>query len=314
MSGTIFRLYRVNFVDREQLFDQPVVTDEDVLAVFLAAALDRHDLSRSRTRHRYRWSIRGIVDDKIDEANRPYIYGVFSLETTYRTGPIVRPEGVVYGTSEISPPMAIPVRFFVDLQRHVIAFGDVPSVMQQKTGWQRVFELILSSAAHDRGFTSRVVLEPIAPKQVIEQRISTFERVTRLRLTLRIPNPDLGPTYKKLYDEMRENGIRELTEDMRGERGLEMGPNSIPRMAIDMALSGYRKGNVRIYGRRDGQRDEFTIADDVARIDLRELRSYVEGMEVVSSKASERKLLAAIISRIDETLGRRLESNDHDEG
>src|ERR1039458_6560525 len=314
MSGTIFRLYRINFVDREHLFDKPVVTDADILSVFTAAANQRHDVSRSRKRHGFRWSIRDIVSDKIYEIDRAYISGSFSHETTYRTGPIVQPEGVTYGTSEISPPMAIPVRFFIDLARHIIAFEDVPSIMQQKTGWQNAFQLILSSAAHNSGFTSRVNLEPIAPQQLIEQQISTFESVTRLRLTLRIPNPDLGPTFKKLFDEMKERGIRELTEDMRSERGLAMEPNSIPRMSINMAISGYRKGNVQVYGRRNGRQDKFTIEDDIARIDLRELRSYVEGMEVVSSKASERKLLAAIISRIDETLGRRLESNDHDEG
>jgi hypothetical protein len=314
MSGTVFRLYRLNFVDREQLFDKPLVADSDVVAVVRAAADQRHDVNRRRTRHGYRWSIRDIVSDTIEESNRPYIAGIFSHETTYRTGPIVRPEGVTYGTSEINPPMAAPVRFFIDLARHIIAFEDVASVMQQKTGWQAIFELILSHASHDLGFTSRVDLEPIAPRQVIEQRIGMFERITRIRLTLRIPNPDLGPTFKKLYDEMKESNIRELTEDMRGERGLEMGPNSIPRMAIDMALNGYRKGNVRVYGRRNGGRDEFTIADDVARLDLRDLRNYAEGMEFASGKAAEKRLLRSIIERIDETLGGRLESNGHDEG
>jgi hypothetical protein len=237
---------------------------------------------------------------------------VFSLETLYRTGPIVKPDGMTYGVSEINPPMAVPVHFFLDLKRHLIAFEDVSAVMQQKTGWQKNFELILSSASHAAGYTSRVELEPIAPRQAVEARLASFNRVTRIRLTLRIPNPDLSPTFAKLYEELNKSGIRELTEDMRSERGLSFEPDSIPRMAIDMALNGYRKGDVRIYGIREGRADRFTIADDVARIDLRETRAYVAGMEIATTKSGEKRLLAAILKRIDETLDTKRGANGHE--
>jgi len=167
----------------------------------------------------------------------------------------------------------------------------------------------LNSAAHGLSYTSLVDLEPIAPRQIVEERLRSFDRITRLRLTLRIPNPDLMPEFKKLFDELEESGIRELTEDMRSERGLKMEANSIPRMSIDMAMNGYRKGSVHVYGQRNGKAERFTIADDVARIDLRDLRSYAEGMEAAADKKGEKRLLKAIIERIDETLEGRSESN-----
>jgi hypothetical protein len=204
--------------------------------------------------------------------------------------------------------MASPVRFYVDLTRHIVAIEDIPSIMQQ-TGWQKVFQLILNSAAHALSYTSRVDIEPIAPRQIVEERLRSFDRITRLRLTLRIPNPDLMPEFKKLFDELEESGIRELTEDMRSERGLKMDANSIPRMSIDMAMNGYRKGSVHVYGQRNGRAERFTIADDVARVDLRDLRNYVEGMEAAADKRGEKRLLNAIIGRIDETLIARPESN-----
>lgn len=313
MSVTTFRLYRINFVDRQNLFERPVATDEDVFAVFVTASSDRNDVIRTRTRSGFRWSIRDVSQDSVPIINRPYIAGIFSHETTYKRGPIVVPDGVVYGTSEINPPTASPVRFYVDLTRHIVAFEDVSSIMQQKTGWQKVFQLILNSAAHQIGYTSKVDLEAIAPRQIVEERLRSFDRITRLRLTLRIPNPDLMPEFRKLFDELEEGGIRELTEDMRSERGLKMEANSIPRMSIDMAMNGYRKGSVHVYGQRNGKADRFTIADDVARIDLRELRSYVEGMEIATDKIGEKRLLRAIIERIDETLTGRPESNEHDD-
>jgi hypothetical protein len=309
MSVTIFRLYRINFVDRQNLFEKPVVTNEDVFDVFLAAAHEKYDIIKSRPRSGVRWSIRDVSQDNAALIDRPYVAGIFSHETTYKRGPIVIPEGVVFGTSEINPPMASPVRFYIDLTRHIVAIEDVPSIMQQKTGWQKIFQLILNSAAHGLNYTSRVDIEPIAPRQIVEERLRSFDRITRLRLTLRIPNPDLMPEFKKLFDELEESGIRELTEDMRSERGLKMEANSIPRMSIDMAMNGYRKGSVHVYGQRNGRAERFTIADDVARIDLRDLRSYVEGMETAADKRGEKRLLKAIIERIDETLSGRSESN-----
>ena len=307
MRSAEYLLYRLNFVDREGLFSKPVRTDEEIRLLVRTATTERSDLVQSRPRSGSRWSLRQEQADFLEDLeNRQFISVIFSHEATYKEGPIVTARGISRGVSDISPPTATTVHVVFDLKRHVVAIQDVPAIMQAKRGWKTHLELILNSGAIWNNFTSMVSLDPIAPRQIIEKRLSNFIRVTRLRLTLRIPNPDLGPSFQRLYDEMNRGGIRELTEDMRSARGLDLTEDSLPKASLDMALSGYRKGEVRIYGyKSNNERDKVTIADDVARIEIDGLRDLVSGIQVGSTSAEVKRVVRAIIRRIDEMLPSR---------
>ena len=47
---------------------------------------------------------------------------------------------------------------------------------------------------------------------------------------------------------MDRGGIRDLTQDMRSERGLNMEDKTLPRSTLEMALDGYRNGNIHLRG------------------------------------------------------------------
>ena len=312
MTSTEYLLFRLNFVDRHGLFDQPVRTDNQVINVFETAARERCDVVDSRTRSGSRWSLRQVETDTPDEPDaRPFISAIFSHEATYREGPIVTPAGISRGVSAISPPAATTSHVVVDLRRHIIAVQDVAAIMQTKPGWKNKLELILNAGARWAEYTSRVSLEPIAPKQVVQGRLAEFNRITRVRVTLRIPNPDLGPTFQRLYEEMSRGGVRELTEDMRSERGLDFSTDSLPRASLDMALNGYRKGEIRIYGFREGnEKDKFTIADDVARVEIDGLRDFVSGVRAGTTSPEVKRVVHAIIRKIDGILPSRKIANE----
>jgi hypothetical protein len=181
---------------------------------------------------------------------------------------------------------------------------DVPSIIQVHTGWKNNFQTILASAAWEAGYTSQIRLDPIVPKEVLESQLQTFERMTRLRVTLSIPNPDLGPSFRRLYEEMEQGRVRELTQDMRSEKGLNLDPGTLPREAIDMALKGYRRGKIHLYGVRDDHPDDFTVADDVARIQIGEIRAFTEGYAAGRSNAEVKRFAHAVLQRIDECISR----------
>jgi hypothetical protein len=147
-------------------------------------------------------------------------------------------------------------------------------------------------------------LTPIAPADIVETQIKTFDKITRLRVTLSIPNPDLGPSFQRLYDEMKRGGVRELSQDMRNERGLTVAPDTLPQAALDMGISGYRKGKIRIYGYKDGKKENFTVADDVARIDIEETRDFTEEHTSGPSNSTLKHFAQLIIKNIDEILKR----------
>jgi hypothetical protein len=147
-------------------------------------------------------------------------------------------------------------------------------------------------------------LTPVVPAETVAVRLKSFEKVTRLRVTLSIPNPDLGPSFKRLYDEMKKGGVRELSQDMRSERGLTVEPDTLPQSALDMALTGYRKGKIHLYGYRNGQKEDFTVTDDVARIEIEDAGDQNAASVTVQGSSGVKRFAKAIIEKIDESLRR----------
>lgn len=147
-------------------------------------------------------------------------------------------------------------------------------------------------------------LDPVIPAEVVTNRLKSFDRVTRLRVTLRIPNPDLGPSFKRLYDEMVQGDVRELSEDMRNERGLKLEPNTLPQAALDMAIQGYRKGRIHVYGYRDREKADFTITDEIARVEIAELQDFIEGYAAGQRSPAVKRFAETIMQRIEENIRR----------
>lgn len=299
-----FLLFRLNLVDRADLFQSPIQGDSDFIRVLSAAATEEFDVTKQGPRSGYKWALREVISQSVDELERPFVAVTFSREVLSRRGPIVTAEGIRHGTSTVSPPSATLVRILIDLRRHICAVEEVPSVVQSHSGWRSCLQDILNSAAWKLGFTSMVHLDPIIPREVVSGRLSSFDRVTRIRVTLRLPNPDLGPSYRRLYDEMQRGGVRELSQDMRNERGLDLEPETLPRSALEMAMSGYRKGKVRVYGYVGEQRADFTVTDDVARIEITDLRSFAEGYAAGTRSSAVKQFAKVLIERIDEAIGR----------
>ncbi len=300
MNSTDFRLYRLNFVDRISLFANRLSSNQDIFQVMSSAGTERFDIAREGTRSGSRWSLRNVVMLKSDEELRPYISALFSHETTWRFGTTVTPESVVVGRATITPAPAVTAQVFLDLGRHIVAIEDVPALMQKRKGWKGSLQLILNTAAHDERYTSRFSFEEIPPKQVLEQGLSTFEKVTRIRATLRIPNPDLSPVFQPLFDEMQSGKVRQLSQDIRNEDGLDLTPEKLPKMTLDMAVSGYRDGTIRVSGYKDGKKDKLIVGQDAARISLRD---FVHGYEAGASNQEASRMAKAIQGKIDELLG-----------
>jgi hypothetical protein len=291
-------------VDREDLFQRPVSRDDDLIRIVEAAASEQFDVPQQGPRRGYKWALRNVVADFLDEeSDRRFINVTFSREIASHRGPIITSDGIIQGTSTLNPPAATLVRILIDLKRHIFAIEDVPSVIQAHTGWKAKLQSILATAAWHMGFSSLFRLDPVAPKDTVEMSLRSFEKLTRLRVTLSIPNPDLGPSFQRLYDEMKKGGVRELAQDMRNERGLNIGPDTLPRAAIDMGLTGYRKGKIRFYGLKENKKEEFVVADDVSRIQIEEVRGYINGYVAASPNAGVKQFGRNIVQQIDGCLG-----------
>ena len=305
MKAAGFLLYRLNFVDRHDLFSQRRVSENsDFLRIVEEAVKQESDIATQGRRSGYKWALREPNFGNLEEEGRAFVLLMFSREVTSTHGPIITPRGIAVGTSTLSPPSATLIRVLFDLGRHICAVEDVPSVVEVHSGWKSKLETILSSSAWRIGYGSIVSLDPIIPTEIVLDRLKSFSRVTRLRVTLRLPNPDLGPAYRRLFDEMQKGSVRELYQDMRSERGLAFEPETLPSASLEMAMKGYRKGKIRVDGYADGERSDFTVTDDVARIEIEDLREFVEGYAAGERSGPVKRFARAIIQRIDDSLAR----------
>jgi hypothetical protein len=214
MQTSELLLYRLNFVDISNLFrNKSLRSDQDFLEILASAANEIYDTKTKTRASVYQWAIRDFHTDVIAEEQRTYATVTFARSTISRFGPTVTSSGIEIANSESTPPLAQDTLAIIDLKRHILAV-EYSSALMQSESWRKQFEAVLNSAVTAQEFTSYIRLEAITLPEKLNNEISTFEKVTRIALTLRIPNPDLSPTFKRLFDEMNEGSIRELKQDM----------------------------------------------------------------------------------------------------
>lgn len=257
---------------------------------------------KSRKKSGFRWALRQFHRVADEELNRQIAFLTLARSEVYRRGPVVTSEGIEDAVSEPRPPLAHMALIMVDFDRHIFAV-EYSALLMSSEEWHKQLERRLDRAARKIGYTTRLRLEPVPPREQFEAQFKQFERVTRLRLTLRIPNPDITPTFERLFREMKEGGVREFSEDMRNVEGLNVSGNTLPRASLDMALSGYKKGTVRVTGLINGDFRTLEVGEEISRAEVDGVRDYIEGMAAGSNSPEVRKAMRAIIRKIDEVLG-----------
>lgn len=299
MRDPEFLLYRLNLVDRENLFLNPVRNNEDLIRVLQEAVTERADYPQHSRQSSWKWSLRDLRVGSTAAKGRNFAALTFAHQTVSKFGKIVSASGVSRGTSAFSPPLAQTIEIIIDMDRHIAAVEDVASIMQQRRKWLQAIEVILGQAARWAGFSSAARLIAIPPREAIYERIRNLTRITRIQTTLSVPNPDLNPLFKDLYAAMADGRIREMTQDIRSERGLNMADGTLPSSTLEMALDGYRSGNIHLRGYTAANRlEKFTIRDDVARIE--NVRGYVEALSDLSStKGVASRAAGLILDKID---------------
>lgn len=296
-----FDLYRLNIEDSDDLFAQSQLKrlrrDEDIAAVLEKATESEQDqLQRTRTAV-FEWGVREFRIFADASPGRPLLHVVLARSVLEREGDIVTDQGMTTGTSSLNPPLASTAACLFDLSRHLVAIEHTAQLAP--TAWKDFFERILATAANRLDFWSSIALEPIPEQNGIIGLFLSFERLTRMRLTLRIPNPELNRYTKLLYEDLSRSGIRELTQDMKNPNGLSKKEEALPFASAVLAEQGYKKGDVQFEGLRNGAFEQATSGLSAARGNVRGLRDYVRGMHANAKTKEAQRALAAITAEID---------------
>ncbi len=296
-----FDLYRLNIEDADDLFTQSQLKrlrrDEDIAAVLEKATEPEQDqLQKTRTAV-FEWGVREFRNLAEASPERPLLHVVLARSVLEREGDIVTDQGMTTGTSSLNPPLASTAVCLFDMARHLVAVEHTAQLAP--TAWKEFFERILATASNRLDFWSTIALEPIPEQNGIVGLFLSFERLTRMRLTLRIPNPELNRYTKLLYEDLSRSGIRELTQDMKNPNGLSKNEEALPFASAVLAEQGYKKGDVQFEGLRNGAFEQATSGSSAARGNVRGLRDYVRGMHANAKAKETQRALAAIAAEID---------------
>jgi len=204
-----FDLFRLNIEDRADLFIAPDMprlrTDDDLIKLLrLATDPDQDQIQNTRSAV-FKWSLREFRD-LIDLQDRQILHVILARSVLERDGTIVTDDGMSAGTSMLSPPLASTAVCLFDLSRHLVAVERTGELSQ--TAWKDFLEKILGSSAYTMNKGSTIQLEPIPEQNGIVGLFLSFQRVTRMRVTLRIPNPEHEHCTKTFPQVAFENSLR----------------------------------------------------------------------------------------------------------
>jgi hypothetical protein len=272
--------------------------DEQILEVLQKAASADFDWTQETKKAAYKWSMRQFIDYG-PLAVRGHIASVVLAKSTLKKdGIIVTDEGITSGTSDATPPLASTMMLFFDMQRHLVAV-EYHGELSQNKKWKKAFSKIVVNAANAMHMSSSLILEEVPEKHEIIKLFKSFDRLTRLKVYLRLPNPELSRYTKALYEDLQNGGIREYLQDMKNPSGLSKKEQTRPFASVALAEEGYKSGEVLFEGLKEGRFTKVKSSEEAARGTLEILKDYVRGIAANAKAKETRHVLSAITDEID---------------
>ncbi len=297
-----FDLFRLVIVEPD-VFDfigDAVNGDEGILKMVQEGCSSKHDVTTSGAKNHWKWSLRDF------DTSSPNIFGAHGdiVSTRYarslieQNTAIVTDDSIVEGTSHAEPAAATPIRIVFYMQRHLVAVEHSSAVMSTHA-WLDALHQVLDSAAVALNIRTQVRLEPVPEANQVMEAFFSFQRLTQIRVTLRLPNPEISRYAKGLFDQMKSGGIREYLNDLKNGSGLSQSQGQLPHAIASLAQDGYKKGEVVMSGIKAGRRARIKTGRNAARGQVERVRDFVRGQVTIARSREAQSALAAILEEID---------------
>lgn len=297
-----FDLYRLTIDDAEVLMEfmgKPIRTDDDILDVLKHAANDKWDHQHETQTALYTWGLRDFIFIEAASPDHEAVCIVtLARATLEKDGAIFTPDAVQTGTSVSQPPPASYIKLLFHMKRHLVAV-EYNSAITATRGWLIAFHEITKKAAASLGFRSSIELQEKPKKSEILSTFMSFQRLTRIKVVLLLPNPELTRLTKHLYDELSNGGVRQFIADMRNPGGLSQAEETLPHAAAAMAEDGYKKGEVLLEGIRGGRRESVKTGTRPARGKIEGIKTFVRGQASTAKTKEGRVITKSILEEID---------------
>lgn len=301
-----FNLYRLNIVDEDQamlgFMGDPLRGDADIERLLKSSVDPEFDSTTENEKTTLKWSLREFVEFTPEGGAAGEVLGlVLARSLMSQAAPTVTDEGIEDTRSEMSPPPAITVHMFFYMQRHIVAV-EHHSAIFATDAWRKAVHGIFKAAAREQGTTSTLQLEPIPGQDEILNTFRSFSKLVKLKVKLRMPNPEMTRITERLKHDMEKGGVREYLHQMYSPNGLNQSEDAIPFAAAALAQAGYKEGDVLMEGTRDGKRQKVKTGLTAERTGLEHTREFVRGA-LANAKTKEcKQALSSVIKRINEVV------------
>lgn len=296
-----FDLYRLNIVDIQDLFvpsdAHRLRKDDEIIDVLRLSNSPKFDLEQETKSAIYKWSIRDFCEYPPINGLRRIVSLVLARSVLEKEGLIVTDSGITQGSSAATPPLAHTVILFFDMFRHLVAVEH--SGILSQTAWKDFIEKILAKAAQAYDRASFLKFEPVPEKHEIISLFRSFEQLTRIKATLRIPNPELSRYTKALFDDLQSSQVREYEQDMKNPNGLSKQENARPYATAALAQQGYKEGDVQMEGIRGGEFEKVISGSMATRGSIASLKDFVRGLHANAKAKEAQKVLTEVAKEID---------------
>ena len=296
----LLEIYRLNVVDNDilsfEFMGQNIRSDSQIMNVIEKVTNPDFFIVTMSGRNTFQWNVREFFSEPDGEQISCGInLGRSVLE---RSGQTATADGFEEATTTFLPPPAETFHLFFYMKRHLVAVEYRSEIMKNQL-WRSSLHEMLDDAARSEGFTSKIRLEPVPQDEKILKAFKSFERLTRLRVKLRIPNPELDRRTERLRLEMVADGIREYTQDMKNPTGLSLSEDGRPYATAAMAQAGYKEGEVTLVGIRNGKRSTIKTGNRAARGRVDGLSDFIRGLSGNLRTQEAKRALALITEEVD---------------
>ena len=297
-----FDLFRLVIVEPDvfEFIGNPVNGDDGILRMVQEGCSSKHDVSTSGAKNRWKWSLRDF------DTSNPNIFGTHGgiVSTRYarslieQNTAIVTDDSIVEGTSHAEPAAATPIRIVFYMQRHLVAVEHSSAVMSTHA-WLDALHHVFDSAAVALNIRTQIRLEPVPEANQVMEAFFSFQRLTQIRVTLRLPNPEISRYGQGLFDQMKSGGIREYLNDLKNGSGLSQSEGQLPHAIASLAQDGYKKGEVVMSGVKEGRQTRIKTGRNAARGQVERVRDFVRGQVTIARSKEAQSALAAILEESD---------------
>lgn len=296
-----FMAYRLIKSTEEDLWSMmranDLTNDDDILTFWEHACSSEYDVIHETEKNKYKWSFRkgtSLTDENDNRLLDVYILGKSLLE---KDAMVVDETGFHEDRTYSQPAPAETMELIIFWKRHIVLVENRSQMVTGET-WLKHYNEIMDQIAEKMEYKKIPQLENIPPEKSIISIFSRLPKVTRIKLHLELPNPDMSRLTKHLKEKLEEDQIQELKQDMFNPNGMSKKEEGLPFSSLALAELGYKKGSVLIEGEDEEGPQRYETGKDTAKGSLVGFKNFIRGLRVNARTKEGNGILDAIESEL----------------